>query len=90
MKKTASKTDGLLAKAYFGEDKVPDNMDPEFNRNANRKLITSRAYHLAAHHAWSQGNAWDDCKEFGRQAHAQAGAEFDQMWPRKAKSEDVG
>ena len=68
---------------------APEGMDPEKSRAENRKLLTSRAYHQAADAHWQKGTDeddfyeyWEECKEKGRQAAAEAGVKFDSMWPK--------
>ena len=68
---------------------LPEGADPNKTRVENRKLLTSRAYHKAADAHWAQrpkGHVpeeyWEECKVKARQAGAQAGADFDQVWPR--------
>ena len=85
-----AKNKGQTAADFFGgEDKVPEDCEATLDRTENRKLITSRAYHLAASAAWQEEQDWEKCKELGRQAHAKAGSAFDETWPRKKPSKDV-
>ena len=59
--------------------------------------MTSRAYHKAADAHWAERpkdydpeKYWEECKVKARQSAAQAGADFDQVWPRPvARSLDV-
>ena len=68
---------------------LPEGADPKKSRAENRKLLTSRAYHHAADAHWAERpkdhvpqEYWEECKVKARQAAAQAGADFDQVWPR--------
>ena len=67
--------------------KVPEGMDANLNRAKNRNKYCSRFYYQAFNVAKKEGKEKEECQVAGRQAHAVAGAEFDEkIWPR---SKDV-